>query len=43
MEEKKMDYKIDPERKEAAIDTSIWPLLLKNYDKLNIRTSHFTP
>ncbi|SOV82747.1 H/ACA ribonucleoprotein complex subunit 4, putative [Plasmodium reichenowi] len=43
MEEKKMDYKIEPERKEAAIDTSNWPLLLKNYDKLNIRTSHFTP
>lgn len=38
-----MDYKIEPERKEAAIDTSNWPLLLKNYDKLNIRTSHFTP
>ncbi|SPJ12572.1 H/ACA ribonucleoprotein complex subunit 4, putative [Plasmodium sp. DRC-Itaito] len=43
MEEKKMDYKIEPERTEAAIDTSNWPLLLKNYDKLNIRTSHFTP
>ena len=25
------------------LDTSEWPLLLKNYDKLNIRTSHFTP
>ncbi|SOV18874.1 H/ACA ribonucleoprotein complex subunit 4, putative [Plasmodium sp. gorilla clade G2] len=43
MEEKKRDYKIEPEKTEATIDTSNWPLLLKNYDKLNIRTSHFTP
>ncbi|CRH03962.1 H/ACA ribonucleoprotein complex subunit 4, putative [Plasmodium relictum] len=43
MEEKKSHYKIEPEKKEAVIDTSNWPLLLKNYDKLNIRTSHFTP
>lgn len=26
-----------------ALDTSEWPLLLKNYDKLNVRTAHFTP
>lgn len=25
------------------IDTSQWPLLLKNYDKLLVRSSHFTP
>ncbi len=25
------------------LDTSEWPLLLKNYDKLNVRTAHFTP
>lgn len=24
-------------------DTSQWPLLLKNYDKLLVRSSHFTP
>jgi hypothetical protein len=24
-------------------DTSEWPLLLKNYDKLNQRTGHYTP
>lgn len=24
-------------------DTSAWPLLLKNYDTLNIKTGHFTP
>lgn len=26
-----------------SLDTSQWPLLLKNYDKLNVRTAHFTP
>lgn len=25
------------------MDTSKWPLLLKNYDKLHIRTGHYTP
>lgn len=26
-----------------SVDTSQWPLLLKNYDKLLVRSSHFTP
>ena len=26
-----------------ALDTSKWPLLLKNYDKLHVRTGHYTP
>jgi H/ACA ribonucleoprotein complex subunit 4 len=25
------------------LDTSSWPLLLKNYDALNVRTGHYTP
>ena len=25
------------------LDTSQWPLLLKNYDKLHVRTGHYTP
>lgn len=25
------------------LETSDWPLLLKNFDKLNIRTNHYTP
>lgn len=25
------------------LDTSKWPILLKNYDKLNVRTGHYTP
>lgn len=27
----------------AQLDTSQWPLLLKNIDKLNVRTNHYTP
>ena len=25
------------------MDTSDWPLLLKNFDRLNVRTNHYTP
>lgn len=32
-----------PSTEAPVMDTSKWPLLLKNYDKLNCRTSHFTP
>lgn len=34
---------IKPEKTAARLDTSKWPLLLKNYDKLNVRTGHYTP
>ena len=27
----------------VKLDTSRWPLLLKNYDALNVRTGHYTP
>ncbi|KAK3202328.1 hypothetical protein GRF29_161g870069 [Pseudopithomyces chartarum] len=37
------DYTIKPEAAAAPIDTSDWPLLLKNYSDLLIRTAHFTP
>jgi len=37
------DYAIKPERTEPKLDASQWPLLLKNYDKLLVRSSHFTP
>eukprot|EP01053_Blabericola_migrator_P013342 Blabericola_migrator_1__13341@NODE_940_length_5959_cov_113_267312_g652_i0_p2_GENE_NODE_940_length_5959_cov_113_267312_g652_i0NODE_940_length_5959_cov_113_267312_g652_i0_p2_ORF_typecomplete_len474_score88_80DKCLD/PF08068_12/2_5e30DKCLD/PF08068_12/1_4e04DKCLD/PF08068_12/35TruB_N/PF01509_18/3_5e22PUA/PF01472_20/5e18TruB_C_2/PF16198_5/1_6e15UPF0113/PF03657_13/0_00029DUF2271/PF10029_9/0_22Med19/PF10278_9/0_21RNA_polI_A34/PF08208_11/5_4_NODE_940_length_5959_cov_113_267312_g652_i045025923 len=36
-------YQIAPDRQPPAIDTTKWPLLLKNYDKLNVRTGHYTP
>ena len=34
---------IKPENTSVPLDTSKWPLLLKNYDKLNVRTGHYTP
>jgi H/ACA ribonucleoprotein complex subunit 4 len=37
------DYQIKPEQTQPKLDTSQWPLLLKNYDKLIVRSSHFTP
>ncbi|RDW70093.1 hypothetical protein BP5796_08490 [Coleophoma crateriformis] len=38
-----VDYSIKPEAVTPAIDTSTWPLLLKNYNNLLVRTGHFTP
>ncbi|KAI0002038.1 pseudouridine synthase [Russula vinacea] len=37
------DFFIKPEAVQPALSTSEWPLLLKNYDKLLVRSSHFTP
>uniref|UniRef100_A0A6B2L2N4 Uncharacterized protein n=1 Tax=Arcella intermedia TaxID=1963864 RepID=A0A6B2L2N4_9EUKA len=37
------DYWIQPTKDCAPIDTSKWPLLLKNYSDLNTRTGHYTP
>ena len=37
------DYAIKSESSVPKLDTSQWPLLLKNYDKLLVRSSHFTP
>jgi H/ACA ribonucleoprotein complex subunit 4 len=37
------DFAIQPEKAAPALDTSQWPLLLKNYDKLLVRSAHFTP
>ncbi|GJE85995.1 rRNA pseudouridine synthase, putative [Phanerochaete sordida] len=37
------DFSIKPEDSQPKLDTSQWPLLLKNYDKLLVRSSHFTP
>jgi len=31
--QKEVDYSIKPEAVAPAVDTSTWPLLLKNYDK----------
>merc|ERR1712164_22554 len=37
------DFQIEPEKITPTLDTSKWPLLLKNYDQLNVRTGHYTP
>ncbi|KAK7749443.1 centromere/microtubule-binding protein cbf5 [Cytospora paraplurivora] len=37
------EHVIKPQASKPATDTSDWPLLLKNYDKLLVRTGHFTP
>lgn len=37
-------FVIEPSEKPVAkLDCSQWPLLLKNFDKLNTRTNHYTP
>lgn len=41
--QKNEDYLIKPSSVTPTLDTTQWPLLLKNYDKLNVRTSHYTP
>jgi len=37
------DFLIKPQSSTPPLDTSQWPLLLKNYDQLNVRTGHYTP
>ncbi|ERN08369.1 hypothetical protein AMTR_s00148p00049800 [Amborella trichopoda] len=37
------DYLIKPQTFTPSLDTSHWPILLKNYDRLNARTGHYTP
>jgi len=34
---------IQPEESSEPIDTSKWPLLLRNYGRLCVRTGHYTP
>lgn len=36
-------FAIKPESVTPQLNTSDWPLLLKNYDKLLVRSAHFTP
>ena len=37
------DFAIQPEKVTPTLDASKWPLLLKDYDKLMVRTGHYTP
>lgn len=43
VKQNEVDYSIKPEAVTPAVDSSSWPLLLKNYEKLLVRTGHFTP
>jgi H/ACA ribonucleoprotein complex subunit 4 len=36
-------YMIKPQNMVPTLNTSDWPLLLKNYDKMLVRSGHFTP
>merc|ERR1711994_530085 len=37
-------FRVEPsEKPPPKLDTSEWPLLLKNFDQLNVRTAHYTP
>ena len=38
-----VEHVIAPSKTTPPLDTSNWPLLLKNYDKLHVRTGHYTP
>ncbi|CAG8539521.1 8809_t:CDS:2 [Paraglomus brasilianum] len=38
-----VDYFIKPESRVPSLDASEWPLLLKNFDRLHVRTAHYTP
>jgi len=37
------DFSLQPSEEKIKSNTDNWPLLLKGWDKLNVRTSHFTP
>eukprot|EP00106_Octopus_bimaculoides_P004676 XP_014772118.1 PREDICTED: H/ACA ribonucleoprotein complex subunit 4-like [Octopus bimaculoides] len=36
-------FELKPSESVEKLDSSDWPLLLKNFDRLNSRTNHFTP
>ena len=42
-QQKAQDFTIAPSAAGPSLKTSDWPLLLKNFDKLNVRTGHYTP
>lgn len=36
-------YILQPEEGDVKMHAKNWPLLLKNYDKMNILSTHYTP
>lgn len=41
--QQKANFQLPTSNEAAKLDASQWPLLLKNYDKLNVRSNHYTP
>ncbi|KAL3289191.1 hypothetical protein HHI36_003626 [Cryptolaemus montrouzieri] len=41
--QKEGNFKVEPSEAISKLDTSKWPLLLKNFDRLNVRTNHYVP
>jgi H/ACA ribonucleoprotein complex subunit 4 len=41
--EQVVEHVIAPSKVTPSLDTSQWPLLLRNYDRLHVRTGHYTP
>ncbi|CAB3402419.1 unnamed protein product [Caenorhabditis bovis] len=41
--QQKSNFQLPTSNEAAKLDASQWPLLLKNYDKLNVRSNHYTP
>nr|CAH7763169.1 unnamed protein product [Callosobruchus chinensis] len=41
--QQKSSFAVEPSEKSAKLDTSQWPLLLKYFDRLNVRTNHYVP
>jgi len=42
--QQEQSFTVEPsEKPPPKLDTSQWPLLLKNFDKLNVRSNHYTP
>lgn len=37
------DFALESSNKTAKLDSSNWPLLLKHFDRLNVRTNHYVP
>ena len=42
-DQSQVDFLIKPTQTTPPLDTSKWPLLLKHYDQLCVRTGHYTP
>lgn len=41
--QRQQEFQVKPDPAGQALESSNWPLLLKNYHKLNVRTAHYTP